>query len=691
MKKLIAKLVILILSATFVLSTFVACDWVTTIVDKDMSQVVATVNIDDSKLNDDKIYKRDLIAGYMSYGYQYVSYYSYTSSQAYKLVLDNVLNNKVITQLARIALANDSGVALKYTANGGRGSDNAYVQHLIELLGGKDSYEVQNAYYLVRTSVNSMVDSFVDDDDEAEDEKEDETVTARTVPEESEEDLTEEEELAKDATEYEIKVVEATLGYDEDGANVPDEFNKWLDGSISDKSVKALNVYLYKHYEIDFSSTRARKQASSKLFDYLAESGLNRQGNKWALLEVDKKSDKEQYFDVSNPDNCFNCSYVESLLISRLENAVISKYEDNLTGSIEEEKLNDEKLWEQYKVEYYAQEALYRSDIASYETALSNASDTSFVLYAPFDGCYGYVTNLLIGFSDEQSALLSSYSSKAGITESDIVEYRNGLLNSLQAYDQRTTWVQSNYGTYSEGKFTFGDDYRVSDLSSVSEFIGTVTVKDAEGSIEEDTSGVKKTAWSYTEVTPTKIGFNSFYDTYVKDLLGDAKYFEASNEADRFGTVTYTDELYEKFNDLLFAFSTDTGCLNKEYGYLYSSFTSTSTYVEEFANAAELVVSKGVGAYTIVATDYGYHIIMCTKLVSAPYDVETDKDAFLADLSQKGTLAYNYREVKKDSIISSEINKYVERIINPYLDEDDDAYAISLIKKAYSDLITDED
>lgn len=684
MKKLIAKLVILILSATFVLSTFAACDWVTTIVDKDMAQVVASVNIDDSKLNDDNILKRDLIAGYMSYGYQYVYSGSYTTSQAYQLVLDNVINNKVITQLARLSLAGDNSA--KFDKTDARGLDNAYVKHLESYL---DEYEIANAIYLVKSSVNSMVDSFSDAEDDDEDEKEDETFTARTTPTAEHEHLTEEEELAKDATEYEIKVVAATLKYDEEGATVDDTFKKWLDGTET-VTVKALNEYLYAHYEIDFSGDR--KQAASKLFDYLATNGLNRQGNKWALLETDKKSDKDLYFNVANPDACLNSAYIESLLISRLESAVISKYEDTLTDGIENSELDTDKLWQQYKVEYETQEALYRNDITSYETALGNASETSFVLYAPFDGKYGYVTNLLIGFTEEQSALLSAYSSKQGVTEADIVAYRARLLNDLVAYDQRTTWVQNNYGTYESGKFTFGDDYRVSDLSSVNEFIGTVTAKNPEGTVEEDASGVKKTVWSYSEVTPDKIGFTSFYDTYVKGLLGDAKYFEAVNEADRYGTATYTDELYDEFSDLLFAFSTDPGCLNKEYGYLYSSFTSKDTYVEEFANAAELVVSKGVGAYTIVATDYGYHIIMCTKLVTAPYAIsDAGKAAFEADIASKTGLAYDYREVKKDAIISTEINKLVEKKINPYLDEDDDKYAVTLFKKTYSDLITDEE
>lgn len=707
MKKLIAKILTLVLSVTAVLSVFTACNLVTTVQDRDMSQVVATVNISSTtsdedlkgKLNDDKIYKRDLIAGYMSYGYQYVtsSSYNYTTSQAYQVVLDNLVSNKVVTQLARYELAkDDDSITLKYTDDGGTGLENSYAKHLESYL---TEYEIKNAIYLVRSSVNSMVTTFEDDDDETED-TEDETYTARTTPtvDEDDDDETEEELKERKATEYEIQVVEATLGYDEDDATIPEAFTT-LKSTEGGPSVYDLNMYLYENYVIDFNSTKTRKQAASELFDYLETNGLNTEGDKWSANEDLRKSDKDKYFDVSDPDKSLNCTYFESLLVSRLESAVIAKYEDSLITGIEESSLSDDGLWQQYLVEYETQKALYRDDVTSYESALEDASDTSFVLYNPYDG-YGYVSNLLIGFSDELSALLSDYSAKAGVTDRDIIEYRANLLNYLEASDQRKTWVQSNYGTYSEdgdgvGTFTFGDDYRTSTLDTVANFIGTVKAVDKDGTVTEDDNGVKTTAWKYSEVTATKLSFTDFYTTYVQPLLGDAVYFDynaATKEGTGFGTVTYSDELYEQFEDLLFAFSTDTGCLNTDYGYLYSPYTSADTYVEEFAAAAKLVVSQGEGAYTIVATQYGYHIIICTKVVETSYTPDdAGKALFISELETEGTLAYNYREVKKNAVVNDEISKFVNTKVKPYIDEDDDQYAITLYPDTYnSDLITED-
>lgn len=696
MKKLIAKFVTLILSVTIILSMFTACEWVTTVLDRDMGQVIATVNISTNtkdeglknKLNDDKIYKRDLVAGYMSYGYQYVTSNGYTQSQAYQVVLDNVISNKVVTQLARYELSKTlEGINLKFDENqANTGLEDDYVKHLKSFL---TDYAYQNALYQVRLSINSMVDSFeeVEDDEE---EVEDESFTPRAVPEKDVDDDTDEEALKnRKATSYEIKVVEALLGYDE-METVPEAFTTLVSG---EPTAYDLNMYLFANYQIDFNSTRERRQGASKLFDYLEDNGLNTEGDRWSANESERKSDKDKYYDYTNPELSLNCTYFESLLVSRLESAVITRYEQSLIDGIEEAELSNEGLWQQYQVEYQTQEALYRNDITSYETALTNASDTSFVLYTPYENAYGYVSNLLIGFTDEQTALLNAYKSKEGVTEADIEAYRANLLKDLMASDQRTTWVQSNYGTYSEnadkvGTFTFGEDYLISSLETVKNFIGTVTAKDAEGTKVEDENGVKHGAWKYSQVTADKIAFDTFYTQYVQGVLGAPYFFED----DAYGTVTFTDELYDQFNDLLFAFSTDPGCLNTEYGYLYSAFTSSTKYVEEFADAAKLVVSKGVGAYTIVATEYGYHIILCTRVVETPYTLDdAGKTAFIADLEVKDTLAYNYKEVKSNAVVNTEISKFVDKQVRPYIDEEnkDGQYAVVLFKKTYDDLITE--
>ena len=661
MKKLIAKILTLVLSTTFVLSMFVACNWVTTNTDRDYNQVAASVNIDSAKLYDDEITKRDLIINYLSYAYQYVQYGYYTQSQAYEMVLDNLVSQKVIVQKARLDLADDKNVTLKYELSNGRGLENAYVKHLKAFL---TEYEYAQALYQVRDSISAMIDTFVEEDEK--DAEEDETITIRTTPTiEADGDMDEAELKEHVADQDEKDIVTATLG---------DTHKAEVDAKVS---LYDLNSYLYSNYAVDFTGKRLK--AVNQMLDFLANNGFNLEG------------EKKAYLDTANPDKLLSTTYFQTLLISTLESAVISVYEDSLISEIEADYLSNDGLWEQYAYEYNSQKALYKNDITAYETALEKASDTSFVLYCPYEG-YGYVANLLIGFNEAESALLSEYSSKTGVTKEQIQAYRTSLLSSVKASDQRASWVKSNYGSYAEGKYTFGEKYRTSELANIAEFIGTVVPTTEEGVEKEDENGVKKTVWTFDKVEATEIDYTTFYTTYVQPVLGDHVLFKEGNVATVKTVANYSEEVYEKFEDLLFAFSTDPGCLGTEYGYLYSPYTNT--YVEEFAAASKAVIAQGEGAYTVVVTDYGYHIILCTKVVSNPYDVEADDQAaekakFVADLSVEGTLAYNYRQVKKDSIVEEKISKLIELEISPFLA--DGSTAVTYNEKAYSDLITEEE
>ena len=660
MKKLIAKILTLVLSATFVLSMFVACDWVTTNTDRDYNQVVASVNIDSEKLYNDEITKRELITNYLSYAYQYVQYGYYTQSQAYEMVLDNLVSNKVIVQKARLDLAASKNVTLKYEKTGGRGLENDYVKHLKAFL---TDYEYAQAIYQVRDSVNSMIDSFVKEEEK--DPEEDETITIRTTPTIEADGDMDEAELKEHAADSDEKAIVA--------AQLGDAHKAEVEAKIS---LYDLNAYLYANYAIDFSGERLK--AVNQMFDFLEENGF--------ILEGEKKS----YLDTANPDKVLNTTYFQSLIVSSLESAVIAVYEDSLIAQIEGEYLSNDGLWEQYVYEYESQKALYKNDVTAYEAALNKASDKSFVLYCPYEG-YGYVANLLIGFSEAESALLSEYSAKKGITDAQIKAYRTSLLSSVKASDQRASWVQSNYGEYAENAFTFGEKYRTSSLENISSFIGTVVPTTAEGTEKEDENGVKKTVWTFEKVEATEIPYNTFYSTYVQPVLGDHVLFEEGNNATIKTVANYSEEVFNKIEDLLFAFSTDPGCLGTEYGYLYSPYTNT--YVEEFAAASKAVIAQGEGAYTVVVTDFGYHIILCTKVVSNPYDVEaadqaTEKAKFVADLANEGSLAFNYREVKKDSIVSEKISKHIETEISPFLK--DGSTAVTYFEKTYSDLITEE-
>ncbi|MBP5177813.1 MAG: hypothetical protein ILP02_04450 [Clostridia bacterium] len=674
MKKTIAKLLCVIMAAVMGLTVLVGCEWITTNTDRDMEQVVATVKISDN-IDSENIYKRQLVSGYVSYGYQYVSYYGQTVQQAYQSVLDNLVNNRLVIQQSRLALAELYNGLLSKTADltefedyfktsataGGTAIDPKSGEN-DNLKLYLSEYEIAQAYYAVRSNVNNMIKAYVTDETEAPS-KEDVTYTARTTPDEEEDTETSEWQLKdKTPTEDQYKVAALTLVEDYNDLEKA-ERDAALEGLKNTyQSVYDLNMAVWTAYKISIASAEERK-AYGSLLQFLREQGL---------------IGSDETFDYAEDvDNVLKYSYFKDNLKSQLESLIVSKYEQSLITDVQS-KLTDAAVWEQYKVDYENQKALYMNDYSAYETALSSASDTSFVLYNPFEG-YGYVANLLIGFTTEQTTALNEFKSKAGVTNNEIEEFRASLANKLFAKDQRDTWVYLGYGKYSEGEFAFDDKYMLSDLDAVKNYIGTFTVDDEEGYEELNDSGVKETKWSFKNVTADALAFNDFVNDYLSLAgISDHRYENGQD----FGVIAGFDkDALNRIRDLIFAFNTDAGGLRYEYGYVYSPMTSSTQYVREFAAASKLVVENGVGAYTMVITDYGIHVIVCTKLVTEPYDVENGEAAFTADLADKTTLAYTYTQVKLDAVTNTEIGKVVNRFMSKYRKEN-----VTYFENTYKDL-----
>ena len=76
-----------------------------------------------------------------------------------------------------------------------------------------------------------------------------------------------------------------------------------------------------------------------------------------------------------------------------------------------------------------------------------------------------------------------------------------------------------------------------------------------------------------------------------------------------------------KINELLFAFSTDPGSLNKYKGYVISP-NNTEGFVESFSDAGKELLAMGGKSYIIVASDYGYHVIYFVASNDNYYDSE---------------------------------------------------------------------
>ncbi len=692
MRKILTKIVTLFLITVLSVTAFVGCALITTDTDRDMAQVVATVQIEDD-ITADHIHKIEMLSAFMSYGYMYVQQYGYTVEATYEMILQNLVQNKIIIQGARMALADKynekvgSDDFLAYFIDNATATENLNasaasmgedytVDELKRVVGELEKYltpyEIAQAKHSIRTSINQLVETYAEDDEEEEG-KEDETFEARALPTVKENEAEYEYQLREENgdaelyeyTDYDLDVAIAALK----GVSGAEEALRAC------KDVWSLNKYVFDNYKIDLTGSNLK--AFNVAIQDLKKNGL--------IAQDEDPKVKE------NADNAMNYSYFLVSLKSQYESMIVSKYENSLVTE-NKAKLSQDKIWAQYQAELKAQKENYENNVTTYESALEAVTEETFVLCNPYEG-YGYVANLLIGFSDEQAAALSAEQSRPGANAASINTKRDALLAQLKVKDQRESWVYSSYGDYANGEFSFDKKNFLSENSydKLGKFIGQVFVYDEEGTVEENQDGVEETNWRFSNVIADSISFDTFVNDYVNALLGTS--LTAVNGSK--GSIDLTEDKRDILDDLIYAFSTDPGSLGSYLGYAYSPFTSATTYVAEFAEAAKNVVAGGVGSYELVATDFGYHLIICTSKVAQGENEYADdaegKALFLKHAYGDGTveadeesLAYKYKELKLDSFVSTEISKVADKLINEKYEEEG---VVTYNKKAYKDLI----
>ena len=692
MMKSKGKIIALIVSLILAAGIFASCNLVEVNVDKDMEQKVATVKVDGADAED--IYKRELINGFISYGYMYVQSYGYTLSQTYELILDNLVNNKVVVQYARLQLSEagetDSDAAKaayldlpaeEYRTDFAKGKI-AYIEKLLPYL---KPVQVAQAAYNVKSNFNSLIDSFDTSVENVTSESEDESVTPRTVP------AAEEKSGAAVDEEY-VKANGLEKGVTED--ELDEAAKTAYDAWLTDK---------YTSYPFAVT-TAARKSAVNEFVTVFKSNGLV------SDAEIKLLESKNKQYEL----NCY--VYYLDLLASGMESLLVSNYEKFLNDEAES-IITDDGLWSEYVNAYNSQKSLYK-DLSAYETALESATEDSFIFYnpeMPGDAKYGYIANLLIGFSDDVQQDINNYKNYA-TTQADIINYRNKFLANVTASDQRATWLQNGYYELTDKErqneadyYEFGDEYS----KHLKTFYGTFTdVTDyaVTKTTEKYYSDGGEWKWGETDeddykavfkkIIPDEYGMNDFIADIFNPVLAPASAAAVPyTDETSVGTITFGDDTLEKINDLIFAFSTDPGSVKgfDAYGYLYSPKTSAGKYVKEYADAAKVLVNKGVGSWAIVGTDFGYHIMICTKVIEASgnniygnaADTDAAKAAFVADLETEGTVAYKFRKKKVDANVEQRVSDIVTYNISKYVDKDGKDYAVNKYEKTLKNLIAD--
>ena len=391
--------------------------------EEDVKQVVATVDITKNEkfveefrdeataITEETFIKRDMMIAFVNGYYRYAQENGLTMAQTFELIKDVLVQNAIVTQYATASLLKDkaaepdSGVTLSQF-----NQLTTQTEKYVYILGGENSDRVKEAKYNVALMLNNSLDSREKD---SLDEKKGYTGSGtRATP-------TGINTAKEDYIPSDYGVYTGYAGYEL--ADAGDDYEP-LDGT----------------------DRNSRRRAYSEFVGYL-------KGNYLLTAEDEETTDIMQL------------SYTQDYYISQLEAMIIDEYNERFEKKQEEiithTDANGVYTYIQNKYngtddgEYTSQEKNY-SSVSTFETAMGNMSDKSFILYAPNTesdtaeqhgtyGTFGYVYNILLPFSSVQSVglkSLQSYRDNDIIDESGYFHARNQLLKNIETTDQREAW-----------------------------------------------------------------------------------------------------------------------------------------------------------------------------------------------------------------------------------------------------------
>ncbi|MBO5328765.1 MAG: hypothetical protein J6B04_06300 [Clostridia bacterium] len=705
--KIISSIIVTALAASVVLP---GCGLVSTNSEKDMAQVVATVDITasetlsselkayESAIEPTNIYKRDLISYFYNVGSSYIQN-GYTYSQVFEMLVEGLVNSALITQYSTLYVLNELNVdkAAYAAVTGETEIDKQIAQYETYLLTAEEVKEVKYSYWSsLNSSINSYEQNFIDEEDE--EKRGSATRTTPTNVDTEVEDFypeTDSGELNYNIyTGYEGYKLSQSGDYQENGA---------LDGTTKTTRLRAYNAFV-----------------NSLKSNYLIKEGE----------------------DISE---ILKLDYIKTEYLAELKSAIVNKFYEIREEKLETEILSDENeeaksyIQNRYEELVNQQKANYTTSTA-FETAMGSMSDSSFILYSPdttkdtkdANGTFGFVYNILLPFSSEQSYQLSALqAARDGSTagkarENTYFASRNAILKQIETEDQRAAWFNgateyafdatdkvSDY--FGDSKYLFFENNVVANdrYEGLKNYIGkyayngkviknndeTYTLKgeklDIDGMLSELEAYVNYVLGSDKVDYTVDNGYytrNDFYtvDEEGKDVVDYSKLVYASGKIN-VGTLTaetrknvFVDgDLYKAMsavNELQYAYTTDTAVLSEYLGYTISAYSTQ--FIKEFEYAAQTAVKEGAGTFKVCAGDYGWHLIYVTYTFD-PNGGNVYGAPDWSKIEDEGTFEKLFFDYVMQSDLSNATTGYRVSIV----EEHSSSNTVSLFEDTYQDLM----
>jgi len=642
------KLMSVLLVIALVITTFGGCDLISVNTERDMAQIVATVTTSENDVAySDEIYKRDLVSMFNSTGYYYVQQYGKTYEETYDLLMQSLVSRKIMLQEAK----------RYYTTSVNPSGSTEIEKYLL-------AWEIEKAKYDVRVSVNGLLDSFEED-----------IISNLTANIEESETV--------DDTYLQWEGYKETLRTVLTSADADDEEEIADEDYLTDKYTKyALN--LKDISEVEGSTAETRKKAYNKMV---------------------KAIDYYNLLGDSTFTNFESSMFFVDELKSQFEQNLLTKYVDFIKNSVTLDtadasadsaiKISYDNILEKYLEKYNSQKSIYSASVSDYKTALEALTEDTYLLYNPYDN-YGFVYNILIPFDAVQTYdydLIkndrSFYEVNSGLSYDDQLRMaRKDILENVEGSDLRASWITNGYDFDLDTKL-FGEKmYTDTDVYTGYPFNGTVV----------DTENKTADGDTIYNINSNKLSINDIVENEFLGLFGtdvtytkNANFYTENNpDVDDFYYL-YTGKVNDNLtkalaqvNDFMFAYSTDTGCFNKYLGYAYPN---SSEFVSEFSRACEYVINAGEGSFAVVATDYGWHIVYCTKTVQKTSAGEYVSEYTLKpeEFGVEGTFTQKFAEEILTTMQSDHYTEIQSGITTKQNTDDN----VKTYAKLYKDLILD--
>ncbi len=727
-----------LLAAAAVTSTAVlsGCSLVATKTQADMEQVIATVDITksdelDSELADytgaitgeTEITKRDLVAYFISAGSTYLNN-GYSYGETFEALAEALVDNEILIQYAVMQtlydmedegyVASSSIAVTKFTDKLAESEEAAYIWLLdyqatiLNDANGTDiDYSLLCKYSLYR-SINNSIDSYeedfldIDDDDDS---------YSATLPTNVDTEVyiyypvTDSGEL-----DYGIYT-----GYAGTNSTTGEAFNNLKSNSGA-----------YEEDALEGSTKYSRAYSYNQYIQVLDANYL--------ILDGEDVTDVE------------NLNYVKNQYITLLREQVVSNYYDIYDLDLEAQMSSENYQYVKTRYnELVKQQSASYTNEDTFSSALSNMSSSSFILYTPDNGTFGYVYNILAPFSTSQSDELSAISDLLDNGEEDEYYYqRNQILKRVTTYDQRSDWFNggidysfdaSNSDNYS-GTYYSGSDSSRTTLFFKDNLTNSTRYESLENYYGKytfnGTAVLNADGETYTIIT-NKLdidGLLTEFESYLSWVIDDcsnisgsvgstttSNYYETTSftngsyTAETDGIIDYSKFIYatgevaldESFdisdltninsgyytimsavNELQYAYTTDTSILSTYVGYSTAYTTEGSTgYVLEFEYAAKDAIERAQNS-----KGAGTYCVVATDYgwhliyVTATLKAGETYTPDWTRIETEGTFEYNFYQMLKDSDLENASTLHQQNIVVKYYNDT----CVTINEDAYEDL-----